>query len=249
MSPTVWLKPGILTVYGAALDAGKHSHNAIQVVWPSGKSLCRFDGYEINGPLIINAQVEHQLQMDAGWILLVEPKSDIGQQLCDILNQQPASSIPGLGRQTKISPKHGDDLSALLSPLFSALALDTTLIESNTSSALTDKRIQNLLTELDQCLLGDCLKPSSWRASEIAGRLALSESRFLHLFREQMGIAWRPYLLWRRTICAINAISKDQSATEAAHLSGFSDSAHLSRTFRSLFGITIREAKHLVAPS
>jgi len=67
----------------------------------------------------------------------------------------------------------------------------------------------------------------------------------LHLFREQMGIAWRPYLLWRRTISAVEAILTGSSATEAAHLAGFSDSSHLSRTFRSLFGMSIRQSQSL----
>ena len=79
----------------------------------------------------------------------------------------------------------------------------------------------------------------------MANQLALSESRFLHLFSKELGIAWRPYLLWRRIICVIQALINGSSATDAAHLAGFSDSAHLSRTFRNNFGMTIRQAHTL----
>ena len=102
--------------------------------------------------------------------------------------------------------------------------------------------IPQLLTELNQCLQGSCIKPANWRAAEVANQLALSESRFLHLFSKELGIAWRPYLLWRRMMCAIQALKHNTSATNAAHLAGFSDSAHLSRTFRNNFGMTIRQA-------
>ena len=73
----------------------------------------------------------------------------------------------------------------------------------------------------------------------------MSESRFRHLFRSEMGIAWRPYLRWRRLSCAITAMMSGCSATESAHLTGFADSAHLSRTFKAMFGISIQQARAL----
>jgi len=47
--------------------------------------------------------------------------------------------------------------------------------------------------------------------------------------------------------CAIAAIAKGASATDAAHLAGFSDSAHLSRTFRRFFGMSLRQANSIFA--
>ena len=245
MFPTVWLKPGILIIYGSSLDAENHQHNAIQVVWPSGKTVCQLEGQALAGPLVINSQVEHELHMASGWVLLIEPQCELGEQLSEYLAQQPAITIPVDSYMEGIEPKQEDNPAMLLAPLFSMLGIKATYDRTTLANGITDKRIETLLANLDHCLPGDCQKPIGWRANEVANQLSLSESRFLHLFREQMGIAWRPYLLWRRTICAIGAITKGKSATEAAHIAGFSDSAHLSRTFRSLFGISIREAKYL----
>ena len=100
---------------------------------------------------------------------------------------------------------------------------------------------------MDDCIAGKCVKPDVWRAHEVATQLSLSTSRFLHLFREQMGIPWRRYLLWRRIICAIQSMLAGCSATDAAFATGFSDSAHLSRTFKSNFGMTIRQAQRIFA--
>ncbi len=243
MRPTIWLHPGILIIYGASLDASKHKHRSIQLIWTASDSSCKLSDKEMSGSLIINSEVEHQLQMTAGWILLIEPQSDLGNHLTKLLGDQEAVSIEHALKPSSQAPNPDDEPSQFIAPLFQALGLDFTY--ANTKTTATDKRIQNLLTRLDSCLPDQCLKPPSWKAPEVAESLAISESRFLHLFREQMGITWRHYLLWHRMICAVNAIIKGESATHAAHLAGFSDSAHLSRTFRSNFGMTIRESQAL----
>jgi len=255
MLPTVWLQPGLLITYGQALDAEKHKHQAIQVVWPNNKASCVINEQEITGALIINSQVEHSLNMQTGWVILVEPQSYLGKQLNERLEAlaflpfDPPLISPDQLITTQFStnrPDPNENPMQLLSPLFSKLGLAHD--DVNLTITLSDIRIQQLVDDLDRCLEGDCLKPASWRAAEIASQLALSEGRFLHLFRQEMNIAWRPYLLWRRLMCAINAMIKGATATEAAYQSGFSDSAHLSRTFRSLFGISIREAQKLIKP-
>jgi AraC-like DNA-binding protein len=64
-----------------------------------------------------------------------------------------------------------------------------------------------------------------------------SSSRLAHRFREATGVPLRRYVLWCRLRAAVEAAMRGSSLTEAAHVAGFADSAHLSRTFRSTFGI------------
>jgi len=54
---------------------------------------------------------------------------------------------------------------------------------------------------------------------------------------EQTGLSFRSYLLWLRITKALGIISEGRTLTEAAHVAGFADSAHFSRTFRRMFGI------------
>jgi AraC-like DNA-binding protein len=72
---------------------------------------------------------------------------------------------------------------------------------------------------------------------EIAADVHLSESRFSHLFTEQIGVSVRRYQLWLRLRDAIHLLAGGTSLTATAHEAGFSDSAHLTRTFRQLLGI------------
>jgi AraC-like DNA-binding protein len=73
--------------------------------------------------------------------------------------------------------------------------------------------------------------------AEAARAVNLSPSRASHLFATQTGLAFRTYVLWLRLMRAVETYAAGGSLTEAAHEAGFSDSAHLSRTFRRMFGL------------
>lgn len=75
----------------------------------------------------------------------------------------------------------------------------------------------------------------------VAEEVFLSPSRFAHLFRAEVGLPVRRYLLWRRLRNAVHLLNKNESLTTVAHAAGFADSAHLTRTFRQMFGITPSE--------
>lgn len=75
-------------------------------------------------------------------------------------------------------------------------------------------------------------------AQAVARQCCLSESRFSHLFREQVGITFAGYLTLRRTYLAFCNIAAGKSITEAAIEAGFSDSAHFAAVNRKMFGLT-----------
>ena len=72
---------------------------------------------------------------------------------------------------------------------------------------------------------------------QVASVAHLSPSRFRHLFVAQTGVSFRAYVLWARVGAAVGAAMNGQSWTAAAQEAGFTDSAHLSRTCRRMFGI------------
>lgn len=72
---------------------------------------------------------------------------------------------------------------------------------------------------------------------DIAALIGLSPGRARHLFVQQTGMPFRTYLLWLRLVRAVELFAGGAPLTEAAHAAGFADSAHLSRTFRRMFGI------------
>jgi AraC-like DNA-binding protein len=74
--------------------------------------------------------------------------------------------------------------------------------------------------------------------SDFEGLGGLSASRLRHLFVEQTGLPFRTYLLWLRLSRALEGVAAGVPLTRAAHEAGFADSAHFSRTFKRMFGIS-----------
>jgi len=72
---------------------------------------------------------------------------------------------------------------------------------------------------------------------EVARVANLSPGRFRHLFVEQTGMPLRTYLLWRRLLHVWTLVMRGETLSTAAHAAGFADSAHLSRTARTMFGL------------
>jgi len=96
---------------------------------------------------------------------------------------------------------------------------------------LIDPRVTKLLSFLNQ-------RPDEViEGKQLANEINLSQSRMQHLFKQQIGVPIRRYVLWMRLRNVIKNVASGVGLTESAHSSGFSDSAHFSRTFKSMFGI------------
>ncbi len=76
-----------------------------------------------------------------------------------------------------------------------------------------------------------------WTLEMLAQDLHLSPSRLRHLFRARTQITPQQFKLWYRMHAVTCAMANDQNLTHAAHAAGFTDSAHLSRSFKRLFGL------------
>jgi AraC-like DNA-binding protein len=76
----------------------------------------------------------------------------------------------------------------------------------------------------------------SLRVDMLARQVHLSPSRLSHLFKQHTGVPIRRYVVWARLRAVMAEIAVGTSLTRAAHVAGFSDAAHLSRTFRQTFG-------------
>jgi AraC-like DNA-binding protein len=72
---------------------------------------------------------------------------------------------------------------------------------------------------------------------KVAATVFLSPSRFQHLFKQQVGLAWRRYVLWRKVTRAMITIARERTIMAAAQEADFADAAHLTRTFQQMFGL------------
>lgn len=87
-------------------------------------------------------------------------------------------------------------------------------------------------------VVGEMRRPESGRLEVIASKVGLSHSRFTHLFASTVGGAPARYRRWRRLWIAAERLAQGERIVDAALDAGFSDSAHLTRTFVEMLGIT-----------
>ncbi len=74
--------------------------------------------------------------------------------------------------------------------------------------------------------------------ANMAEKVHLSESRYAHLFKEQVGIPFRRFVLWTRLQTTVEAIMNGKSLTSACYVGGFADLPHFSKTFMDMFGVS-----------
>lgn len=72
---------------------------------------------------------------------------------------------------------------------------------------------------------------------ELAARIGLSPSRFLHLFRQQTGLPYRRFRQWKRMMSAFALLHTTDNLTRAALDAGYADATHFSHSFRATFGV------------
>lgn len=94
-----------------------------------------------------------------------------------------------------------------------------------------DPRVTEVLAAIRK---SDDLRISLASAAKLA---FLSPSRFAHLFKQQMGLPFSRYMLWRKLTRAMVAIASERTIAAAAHAADFADAAHLTRTFYQMVGM------------
>lgn len=220
-------------------SADFHSHHAIQITLALSQGKLRFrcpdEDWKNYSAAIIPAHQIHAFEARGELVALIftEPESREGQAirarfcegiaaLCDetilpdIANLADAYSR-GCADQVLI------DCSRVL---IASLAKNTSL-----PAAPLDQRITRAIDLLHERLA------SNISLAEIAGAVHLSPERFRHLFMQQTGIRFRPYILWLRLGIAVSSYAAGASLTEASYVGGFADAAHFSRTFKRMFGV------------
>jgi AraC family transcriptional regulator len=232
---------GSLWIGVAGEPAGLHSHHAVQITLPFPGGSARFQdptGRWIDyAAAIVAADYPHAFEARGQRIaqIFIEPESRGGQQLQTRHRDQGIAALP-----TELLAERVADLAVAYESRASEAALVelarttvATLLGASLEPERTpDARIARALLLLREGL-GDKVPLSA-----IAAAVHLSPDRFRHLFVQETGIGLRPYLLWLRLELSLGAYVAGRTLTESAYIGGFADSAHFSRTFKSMFGIT-----------
>lgn len=74
-------------------------------------------------------------------------------------------------------------------------------------------------------------------AEECAASVYLSFSRFLHLFKQETGMAFRAFRAWKRARSLLRYVRQTATLTDIALEAGYPDSTHFSHSIRQVYGL------------
>ncbi|HBO2348948.1 helix-turn-helix domain-containing protein [Pseudomonas aeruginosa] len=216
-----WVGPGIGIFHGRAGHQDWHHHQAhqISVGLDSPVSVETPLGIQTGAAIFIPAGLQHQLSANRVLSIYLDALSDEARALCGtegviVIAPTDVVAIIDVLRET------GHTALQVRAGVRQALRLP--------DPPIPDPRLTKVTEALHRGQMG---------REEMAALVHLSPTRFSHWFVEQTGLPLRSYAKWLRLTQALQHLAKGGLLTEAAHEAGFSDSAHFSRTFRTLLGI------------
>jgi len=214
-----------------------HSHHAIQIVIAIEGTMAvkPTDGDWREGRgVIVRQDAEHAYNGNSasGAMLFVDPESNEGvwlrTSLVEEITQVPdARMMPCITaiRTFLEQPYESMEIRELIQHCVLSLCAGAP------PARRPDERVSKVI---DAIAASEDLRISLEDAAKMA---FLSPSRFAHLFKKQVGLPFRRYILWRKLTRAMLAIGRERTIAAAAQASDFADAAHLTRTFYQMFGI------------
>ena len=221
--------------YSYGLSKNVHANHCIKVLLGEDPLVVTYDREKIySRGFIIKSDTSHKIKAsDLVISIFIDPETDIGKAINKLFKRTKVLKL-----EEKTSVTLLNYFSTSLENHLTELEIKNTVLKSifttpifETSSAL-DTRIEKVLFQIKTSENFDI------EFNELLTICSLSESRLLHLFKKEIGITIRKYILWCRVQRAIKSITTGGSMKQAASSAGFTDAAHFNRTFVAMYGIT-----------
>lgn len=224
--PTVWLWPGQALYAGPGLGLQPHSGSVfcLAVGVDEPLSVQTDQATTVARTVLIPPRVRHQLTVQGRLVsCYLDPASARTASCRELFTDTDTDGIGVRHRAERaLLSLPADDLAALR---WLDTAAPTQVQRMDPRIELVAKQIRDDPTHVES-------------AGDLAAAIGLSESRFLHLFRQETGSSLRRYRLWSRLTRAGAEIAAGQSLTVAAVEAGFTSPSHLSDRFKSTFGLS-----------
>lgn len=238
-------RSGILFYFGArvllahkGLSTDPHSHYAVSILISLSSPLKIVDEFDITREfraVVLAPNTHHTLLAEHSDIIVLQI-DPYGSDYAPIaarfgrkgIHEIPFSELePVLTRCETLFQENINCLDA--KELFEDIL--TAVGSEKPAKVSLDPRILSATKRMQESL------PGSISVPELAKECGFSETRFMHVFKIQMGLPVRQFQLWLRLHEAAKLLKEGGNLTDASHSAGFADQAHLSRTFKRMFGV------------
>jgi len=243
--------PPLLATWGEGATSALHAHHAWHlVVARTGRLRVRGSArgrWREAAAVLTRPRAAHAIEAGGAQVLVVfvAPESELAARW----RAEQSTAGPGAGVQLL-----DDEVAARVRATLPAGRLDATSVAAAMPAlfaaaglpppavARVHPGVRRVLAHLGAAPAhGD--DPPDTSLAALAHVAGLSPGRFMHAFTTSVGLPLRPYLLWHKLGRAGAAIAAGTPLSDAAHAAGFADAAHLTRTFRRMFGVSPSEAR------
>jgi AraC-like DNA-binding protein len=212
------------TFISPAIHTDQHKHHALEIIVSIDGVIEIEDAFgnalASQVVLVLPDQLHQTTTTGEAAFIFIEPESELAKTM--LTTFKPAQSVQSIeGRMSEADRK-----------VFTSGSIPKALSKVINSVNLIDDRIQRVTD-----FFRSHITTHEFNLEMLAGIACLSTIRFTHLFKDRVGIPIRPFILWCRMRVAITSVLAGMTLTQAAHEAGFSDTAHLSRTFMDMFGV------------
>lgn len=182
--------------------------------------------------IVVPPHVPHHVESACPLIfnLLIESESvDPGRMPAFMQHCGPVDA-PAFAR--RVRDAHAQLLAAsgrMLS--FDGFDFDTVFFGHALAPRALDARIRKVIDAIN----ADPAAPTS--AEDCAASVNLSFSRFLHLFKQETGMAFRAFRAWKRARSLLRYVQQSATLTDIALDTGYPDSTHFSHSIRQVYGL------------
>lgn len=219
-----------------------HAHHAVQITLSMGPENDAFELHTANARpaalrfALVPAHLRHMFDGRGGRVahVFVAPESREGRALAQRFGTKAIAELP-VGACAPMADSMSRAFFGLRRDEGAVLRAVHSLVHRLAGTAdpgPLDSRIAAVRGHVGRNLAGKLA------LAEAARVVHLSPGRLRHLFMEQTGTTFRAYVVWQRLLRASERMMDGESWTDAAHAAGFADSAHLSRSFRRMFGVS-----------
>jgi AraC-like DNA-binding protein len=232
------LWPPLLATRGAGSLSTPHAHHTMHfVLGLDGDLRTRASSsrpWTSAAGVLTASDVPHAIDARGVEVLLVflDPQSEVGAALAAVL-QGSLRLISSPERATLL--RQAADPAAIMradGAAWTRHAVETLGAAPIPGPRTVHPRVRKLLRLLRTSAIAD-----STSLESLSQAVGLSPGRLMHVFTASIGVPFRPYLAWCKLQRAAGAIVSGVPLAQAAHAAGFADAAHMSRTFRRMFGI------------
>ena len=198
-------------------------------------------GWQTTDLAVVPPYTPHRVACDERLIcaVTIEPETVADAALPDFMRGRagavPADAPGALATVQRVRAAHAWLLSQGRQIELHTASFDACIFGQPLAPRRLDARIARVLDDI-------CNDPSrAITAQDCAAAAGLSFSRFLHLFKAEVGTPFRSLRTWKRARSLLHHVTRGTNLVNVALDTGYPDSTHFSHSIRQVYGLKPRD--------